>query len=139
MVHPNFLIGFAKNAVNSMDRRHQARISIVQTLFSHQFAPNHTSDDIDTKIREILKQQAEINKFITEAAPKFPLDKIAKVDLSILQLATFELMFEKKTPPKVIINEAVELAHELGSEKSPSFVNAVLGKIFTEYGGHTES
>jgi N utilization substance protein B len=52
------------------------------------------------------------------------------VDISILRNALYELTIERKVPPKVIINEAVELAKELGSEKSPSFVNAVLGKIY---------
>ena len=54
----------------------------------------------------------------------------AKVDLAIMQLAVYELIFEKKEPAKVIINEAVELAKEMGSDKAFGFVNAVLGKIY---------
>ncbi|MDO8741794.1 MAG: transcription antitermination protein NusB, partial [Candidatus Roizmanbacteria bacterium] len=67
---------------------------------------------------------------IKKYAPKYPLDKIAKVDLAILQLAVYELMFEKKQPAKVIIDEAVELAKELGSDKAYAFVNAVMGKVY---------
>ncbi len=122
-----------------MDRRHETRISIVQKLFSHQFSPEDHSDEVNAKVRTIIKSQDDINEYITKAAPKFPIDKIARVDLSILQLAVYELLIEKKTPPKVIINEAIELAHELGSEKTPAFINAVLGKIFTEYGGRTDA
>lgn len=119
-----------------MDRRHQVRVEIVQKLFSLQFATATASDDVNVKIRAILKVSNEINKLITDSAPKFPLEKISKVDLSILQLAVYEMIYEKKAPPKVIINEAIELAHELGSEKTPGFVNAVLGKILADYDGH---
>lgn len=122
-----------------MDRRHETRVSIVQKLFSHQFAPQDHSDEVNAKVRAIIKKQDEINEYITQAAPKFPIVKISKVDLSILQLAIYELLIEKKTPPKVIINEAIELAHELGSDKTPAFINAVLGKIFTDYGGRTDA
>ncbi len=115
-----------------MDRRHEIRVSIVQKLYSLKFAPADSSDSIDVKIRSILKVAEDINKLIVDAAPKFPLEKISRVDLSILQLAIYEMVFEKKTPPKVIINEAIELAHELGSEKTPGFINAVLGKIFAD-------
>lgn len=116
-----------------MDRRHEIRVSIVQKLYSLKFAPADSSDSVDVKIRSILKVAEDINKLIVNAAPKFPLEKISRVDLSILQLAIYEMVFEKKTPPKVIINEAIELAHELGSEKTPGFINAVLGKIFADH------
>lgn len=122
-----------------MDRRHETRISIVQKLFSHQFTAADHSDEVHTKVRTILKNQEQINNYVAQAAPKFPIEKIARVDLSILQLAIYELLIEKKTPPKVIINEAIELAHELGSEKTPAFINAVLGNIFTEYGGRSNA
>jgi len=71
-----------------------------------------------------------INDLIKKFASKYPLEKVSKVDLSILRLAVYELNFEKKTPPKVVIDEAIELAKELGGEKTFSFVNAVLGKIY---------
>lgn len=116
-----------------MDRRHQARVEIVQKLYSLKFSPDTSSDSTDAKVRSILKVTDTINKLIKDSAPKFPIEKISKVDLSILQLAIYEMNYEKKAPPKVIINEAIELAHELGSEKSPGFINAVLGKIFTDY------
>ena len=76
---------------------------------------------------DILKKQAEIDKFIQTAAPDFPIEKINKVDLAILRLAVFELTIEKIEPPRVIIDEAIELAKEYGGEKSPNFINGALG------------
>lgn len=114
-----------------MDPRHLKRIEIVQNLFAHSFLAKKSSlpHPLDKKTQSIIKKNAVINKLITLNAPKFSLDKIAKIDLAILQLAIYELTIEKKQPKKVIINEAVELAKDLGGEKSFSFVNAVLGKI----------
>ena len=66
---------------------------------------------------------------ITQTAPEWPLDKLNKTDLAILRLAVYELTITKKEPVKVIIDEAIELAKELGSESSSSFVNGVLGTI----------
>ncbi|VVA43611.1 Transcription antitermination protein NusB [Candidatus Roizmanbacteria bacterium] len=113
------------------DPRHELRVKIVQQLFALSFSKGKVKTK-ENKTKEVLKILPEINRFIKEHAPKYPLDKIAKVDLSILQLAVYELIFEKKEPPKVIIDEAIELAKELGSDKTFGFVNAVLGKIYTE-------
>lgn len=110
-----------------MDKRHQLRIFLVQNLYTSLYTKNATQS---TKIKTILKNLNEIDKKIAHAAPKYDVLKIAKVDLSILRLAVYELTIERKQPPKVIINEAIELAKDLAGEKSPSFINAVLGKIF---------
>lgn len=110
-----------------MDPRHKKRLAIVQELYSLGFAKQK---NLKPKTKEIVAKTEFLDKTIQKFAPKFPIDKIAKVDLAILKLAAYELMVEKKEPPKVIINEAVELARELGSSKSYSFVNAVLGKIY---------
>ena len=112
-----------------MDPRHELRIKIIQQLFALSFSKGKVNSK-ENKTKEVLKNLVKINKFIKEYAPKYPLDKIAKVDLAILQLAVYELMIEKKEPPKVVIDEAIELSKELGSEKTFGFVNAVLGKIY---------
>lgn len=109
-----------------MDPRHKKRIKIIQELFSEEFYPQNY---LSSKTKKILKNKKEIIKIIEKYAPKFPVTKIAKVDLSILMLSIYELLIEKKQPQKVIINEAVELAKEFGSEKSYAFINAVLGKV----------
>ncbi len=110
-----------------MDPRHKQRIGIVQELFGETYIHQPSLKD---KTREIIKNKPLLNKIIQEQAPKFPIEKISKVDLAILQLAVYELNIEKKEPPKVVINEAVELAREMGGSKTYSFVNAVLGKIY---------
>lgn len=74
-------------------------------------------------------QNQRIDNAIQIAAPEWPTEKIAKIDLAILRLAACELMVEKKEPPKVIIDEAIELAKTYGNENSPKFVNGVLGTI----------
>lgn len=113
-----------------MDPRHEKRITIVQELFSLFF--NNKTTSFNDKTLKIVKNEKKINTLIEKHAQKFPLDKIAKVDLAILKLAIYELIIEKSEPPKVIIDEAVELAKEMGSERSYSFINAVLGKIYNE-------
>lgn len=110
-----------------MDPRHKERISIVQELFGQTYTPQPL---LREKTRKILDSQKSLNEVIQKFAPKYPIEKISKVDLAILQLSVYELTVEKKEPPKVIINEAVELAREMGGDKTYSFVNAVLGKIY---------
>ncbi len=114
-----------------MDPRHHKRIIIVQNLFSHTFTKDQANfmNAADEKTLKVIENEAKIDELIAKYAPKFPLDRIAKVDLSILRLAVYELIIEKTEPTKVIINEAVELAKQFGGEKSYAFVNAVLGMV----------
>ncbi|MBI4066131.1 transcription antitermination factor NusB [Candidatus Gottesmanbacteria bacterium] len=112
----------------SHDPRHQRRIDRMQLLFARSFHDDNASDDAVT---DILPYLATIDGAIQSAAPEWPIDKIAKIDLAILRLASHELMIEKKEPPKVIIDEAIELAKAFGNEASPKFVNGVLGTILT--------
>lgn len=99
----------------SHDPRHQNRIERMQKLFTQSFQGDTQNQSIDNAIQT--------------AAPEWPTEKIAKIDLAILRLATYELMVEKKEPPKVIIDEAIELAKTYGNDNSPKFVNGVLGTI----------
>jgi N utilization substance protein B len=68
---------------------------------------------------------------LAELAPEWPVDQIAVIDRNILRIAIYELLFDMDTPPKVAINEAVELAKTFGSDSSPRFVNGVLGSLAT--------
>ncbi|MEK7070390.1 MAG: transcription antitermination factor NusB [Patescibacteria group bacterium] len=111
-----------------MDSRHKHRIKLLEELFESNFNPKSENKDI-LLIVENLKV---IDDAIKKYAPRYPIDKLAKIDLSILRLSIYELMIEKKNPPKVIIDEAVMLAKEYGNEKSYSFVNGVLGSILKE-------
>jgi len=105
----------------------------MQKLFSYSFDASHAAKDIE----EFKKHTTEIDAIIQKAAPEWPLKKISKVDLAILRLAVWELHFEKKEPPKVIIDEAVELAKSYGNEHSAKFVNGALGSIMKQEGGKT--
>jgi N utilization substance protein B len=111
----------------SQDPRHKKRQRTIQELFSLQFHKQTVSEN--TKI--IIKQKDIIDAQIQKAAPDFPVEKINRVDLAILRLATFEILVEQKEPQSVVIDEAVELAKEYGNETSPAFVNGVLGQIVT--------
>ncbi len=106
------------------DPRHKLRRKIVKQLFANEFAKQATSKSA----KQVIEKSVEIDALIVKAAPEWPIDKINKMDLATLRLAVWELM-EGKAPKKVIIDEAVELAKEYGSETSPKFVNGVLGTI----------
>lgn len=110
------------------DPRHLRRREAVKVLFAGTFTKQPNSPEL---VDKILKQKDKIDELIKTAAPQWPIDKLNKIDLSILRLAVYELENED-TPPKVVIDEAVELAKEYGAESSPSFVNGVLGTIYKD-------
>ncbi len=107
------------------DPRHLKRIQMMQSLFSWQFAPK---GKVSKDIAEITSNISKIDKLIAKSAPDRPIGQINKIDLAILRLATFELIL-KDTPPKVVIDEAVELGKEFGSDSSSSFINGALGRL----------
>lgn len=97
----------------------------MQQLFAHSFQASPG----DHTVQDILPHVSTLDSAIQSAAPEWPTDKIAKIDLAILRLAAYELIVEKTEPPKVIIDEAIELAKSYGNEHSPKFINGVLGTI----------
>lgn len=107
------------------DPRHQKRITQMQQLFEYSFGQTSQTKDINP----ILLHHKKIDALIEKAAPEWPLPNIAKIDLAILRLAVWELSVEKKNPPKVVIDEAVELGKSYGNEHSAKFINGVLGTI----------
>lgn len=113
------------------DPRHLYRIRMVQSLFAYSFGQKEALKK-DSNLTDLESHLPEINRYIEDAAPEFPLVGIAKIDVSILRLTIFELVFKKKEPPKVIIDEAVELAKEMGGEGSPAFINGVLGSVYAK-------
>src|SRR6266404_1400253 len=97
---------------SASDPRHQIRRKVLQQLFASSYDLKGSANiELSETTKKILVKLPEINSVIETAAPEWPIDKINKVDLSILQLATWELM-EAKVPPKAIIDEAIELAKE---------------------------
>ncbi|MFC1653218.1 transcription antitermination factor NusB [Patescibacteria group bacterium] len=107
------------------DPRHQRRIDFIKKLFSYSFSDKQEFSQEEDKIIGTIPSSDELVK---KCAPEWPINQINKVDLSILRLAIYELT-KTKTPKKVVIDEAVELAKEFGAESSPKFVNGVLGTI----------
>src|ERR1700750_3038335 len=132
--------------------RHLGRIVAMQTLYEHDF---RGSDGTELEINPILqrnldefrssiddtnfvedvvdgvsKKQQNIDGIIGPAAPEWPVEQIAKIDKIILRIGVYELMIKRDVPPKVAINEAVELAKTFGGENSSKFINGVLGTIY---------
>lgn len=110
------------------DPRHIRRRETVKVLFADTFTKQPGVSDL---VKKILAKKDKIDKQISAAAPEWPIENLNKIDLAILRLAVYELENED-TPPKVVIDEAVELAKEYGSESSSSFINGVLGTIYKE-------
>jgi len=110
---------------SKLDPRHKKRIHLFQELFVWE----SIKDTPKPLIREIIEHITEIDAQISLNAPKWPIDKINRVDLSVLRLSIWEINFSIGTPTKVVIDEAVEIGKEYGNESSGSFINAVLGSI----------
>lgn len=133
--------------------RHLGRIITLQTLYEYDFRVSCTDPDAD--LNEILQRNIErykdsvddttfveslvkgcnaakdeLDQIIQPIAPEWPLAQISRIDLTILRMSLYELTHMKDVPPKVVINEAVELAKAFGSDNSSKFINGVLGTAY---------
>lgn len=139
-----------------MANRHLSRSIVLQTLFEWDFAVSkdlNSEEMLERNIEEfgpglddgafmselflgVIKKKSILNEIIEKAAPDWPLDKISIVDRNILRIGLYELLFGDRTqvPPKVAINEAIELAKSFGGENSSKFINGVLGGVYKEIG-----
>lgn len=117
---------------SKIDSRHLKRKQLVIELFGGTF---HNLINPSDGVKKILRKIKRIELLISEAAAEGKTKRINNVDKAVLIVAVWELAIEKKTPPKVIIDEAVELAKEFGSESSPGFVNGILGTILSRGAG----
>ena len=146
-----------------MANRHLSRSIVLQTLFEWDFLPldkknaGLTNDEIKNVLKRnlkefapgfeddvfvfsllerVFKKQKVIDEIIEKAAPDWPIDKISIIDRNILRIGLAELIFgdRKEVPPKVAINESIELAKTFGGENSSKFVNGVLGAVYKEIG-----
>ena len=106
--------------------------SLDQTLAhaksSHELSKS-ASDFLVILTSGVLENIQRIDKIITEFAPSWPISQMAVTDRNLLRMAIYEMAILNETPPKVAINEAVEVAKVFGSESSPRFVNGVLGAV----------
>ena len=132
--------------------RHLGRIVALQTLYEEDFrrecgdkafkldsvlARNiaryqETIDDkefIERLVSGVASQQKAIDDIIRPVAPEWPIEQIARIDRVVLRIGVFELIFAGDVPPKVAINEAVELAKAFGGDNSSKFINGVLGTV----------
>ena len=133
-----------------MSNRHLLRSVALQSLYEWDFYGKNDKE-IDTYLKQVMKEFApnageidfakklclgvinnvkQIDQIIEQAAPDWPMDQITMVDRNVLRLGVYELLFDSDIPPKVAINEAIELAKTFGGKSSGKFVNGVLGSIF---------
>ncbi len=138
-----------------MANRHLARSTVLQTLYEWdfsgqkinpedilrrdvtEFAPGAESQNFMTDLLGgIISKQKDLDNVIASAAPEWPIEKISVMDRNILRLGLYELLFadREQVPPKVAINEAIELAKKFGGETSGKFINGVLGAVYKEMG-----
>lgn len=139
-----------------MANRHLLRSIAMQSLYEWDFngkdpkelekIVNHNIKEFGPGIKDadfthqlvqgVLDNLEKIDKVISKSAPEWPIDQITIVDRNILRIGLYELLFgnRKEVPPKVAINEAIELAKTFGGESSGKFINGVLGTIYREIG-----
>jgi len=137
-----------------MASRHLARSIALQTLYEwdfygqqkdaaagiiernfKEFGPGLENESFVKQLVDgVTDHLPEIDKIIVESAPEWPIEQITPIDRNVLRLGLFELLYAKKeeVPPKVAINEAIELAKSFGGESSGRFVNGVLGTVYKE-------
>ena len=136
--------------------RHLGRIIALQTLYEQEFriecqdksfdlgkvlARNISryKDMVDDRafIEELVigvdAKRAELDGILQPIAPEWPIDQIARMDRIVLRIGAYELLFGKNIPPKVVINEAVELAKAFGGDNSSKFINGVLGTLLRDH------
>ena len=132
-----------------MQVRRQARVVALQALFEIDVVKHTVDAVLDQRmdelglpaegcrfaqhiVRGVLSSQEQLDEMIVAYAPEWPIDQMAVVDRNILRIALFEFVIDRGTPPKVAINEAVELAKLFGSDSSQRFVNGVLGTLLSK-------
>lgn len=136
-----------------MASRHLSRSIAMQSLYEWDFSEKKADLEkiVERNIQEfgpgledksftwqlvtgVVQRIKEIDKIIEQAAPQWPIDQVSIIDRNVLRLGLYELLYEDKTavPPKVAINEAIELAKSFGGENSGKFINGVLGTVFKE-------
>ena len=104
--------------------------------FSPFFERANVSEEIQNftqaLVKKFLSHEKEVDELLKKSSANWVPDRMAVIDKNILRLGICELLFDSKTPPKVVINEAVEIAKKFGTEESPDFINGILDKIFRD-------
>ena len=115
--------------------RGNAELSEIVERNIHEFEKDVDREYVEKVTSGIHEHWDEISTLISEAAPEWPLDQVAKVDKNILRVAIFEMIYdpEEDVPPRVSINEAIEVGKTFGSESSAKFINGVLGYVYRHF------
>ena len=130
-----------------MGERRKARELALQVLFSLDFGMHSPEEafelvcknfNVNKRVRSFSKElvlgvwenKEEIDRVISKASRNWRIERMSRVDRSILRLATYEMLFRDDIPPKVSINEAVEIGKKFGNDDSYSFINGVLDNIY---------
>jgi len=130
-----------------MGKRRRARELAIQVLFHLEFSPDDPNKAFDLICQSfncqrstrsfskelvlgVCEKKKDLDKLLTEASKNWRLERMSRLDRSILRLATFEMLFREDIPPKVSIDEAVEVGKKFGSEDSGSFINGILDNIY---------
>lgn len=138
-----------------MANRHLARTIALQTLYEwdfnnqhgnseelikrniEEFAPEFDDQQFSERlVKHVQENLAKLDAVIREYAPEWPLEQITVVDRNVLRIGIYELQYDKEIPPKVAINEAIELAKTFGGPSSGKFINGVLGTIYKQMETH---
>jgi N utilization substance protein B len=102
---------------------------VVNDRLSENDLNEQMTDFISQIVAGVWPIRKDLDEFIAEHAPEWPLDQVATIDRNILRIALWEFAVSENIPIKVAINEAVELAKKFGSDSSPRFINGVLGSL----------
>ena len=128
----------AIQALFEIDSAGHAPGFVIDERLAFTYPGEHGADYLRWLVSGVVRHRPGLDGLIAKYAPEWPVDRLAIIDRNILRLALFEIgSQESDTPPKVVINEAVELAKLFGSDSSPRFVNGVLGSALAEAGRKT--
>ena len=99
---------------------------------------NPSQKDVESFMKDLvvslIDKMKEIDETIQKYSDHWVLNRMAVIDRNILRIGTFELLFSLSTPPKVVINEAIDIAKKYGNEDSPQFINGILDRVYKEIG-----
>ena len=133
--------------------RREARAKILKALYGSEFIevgpdpvdnlladcnPGEQREFIEDIYRGTLKEKEEIDELISSFAVGWKVERLAFPDRNILRMAIYELLYYEDTPPEVVMNEAIELSKDYGTDNAPKFINGILDRIWKEEKGKRE-
>ncbi len=121
-----FMLLFRNEFHNEIEMKEQIRLFFDQTEFDNE----KDIEYIKNRVSIIIELQKEIDQKIEEVIKGWDINRLAKVDLTIIRLAFYEMEYDDEIPKSVAINEAIEIAKKYAGEDSPAFINGVLAKLF---------